>query len=255
MFLFDLQLFGGGGPNQQQNSADQYYQQEANQGNQLFNQYQQYFLPIAQQMIPLLTDTVNGKNTSLTQAAMAPVNASTSRSLNTMQNNLGGTVNPDAAFADIALNGQQNAGLAGDNLISGSLQQLLSLFGMGQQGAGMGMQGLNSAGGGEANLGAQINQQQNQFWDSLLSGIGTGAGMYAKGGAGGAPGGGGGLSTPSYSDLIGSGAAPSQIAMPMSNPYLQMAGLQQPGLSVDANNISTPISSNGPHSGLPGFGP
>lgn len=259
MFLFDLQLFGGGGPNQQQNSADQYYQQEANQGNQLFNQYQQYFLPIAQQMIPLLTDTVNGKNTSLTQAAMAPVNASTSRSLNTMQNNLGGAVNPDAAFADIALNGQQNAGLAGDNLISGSLSQLLSLFGMGQQGAGMGMSGLNSSAGGEANLGAQINQQQNQFWDSLLSGLGQAGGMYASGGmsGGGGAGGGGGVS---YGSTFGPSSAAKGAGgvSPMAeigNPYLQMAGMQQPGLSVDANNISTPISSNGPHSGLPGFGP
>jgi hypothetical protein len=245
----------GGGANQQQNSADQYYQQEANNANTLMQQYQNMFLPIAKNMIPLLSNTLNGQNTSLTQAAMAPVNAETSRALNTMQNNVGGYTNPDAAMADIALGGQQNAGLAGDNLVSGSLQSLLSLFGMGQQGAGMGMSGLNSAGGGEANLGSELNQQQNQFWNSLLSGIGQGAGMYAKGGAGG-----GGapssaaLSTPSYSDLIGSGAAPAQISQTLSNPYLQMAQMQQPGLSVDANNQSTPISGNAKISGVPSFG-
>ena len=239
----------GGGANSQQNSSDQYYQQEANQGNQLFNQYETDFMPQMMKLMPLLMGTINGQSNALTQSAQAPVNAATSRSLNTMQNNAGGYSNMDALASDIALNGQQNAGLASDNLMDGSIANLLSMFGMGQQGAGMGMGGLNNAAGGEANLGAQINQQNNAWWQSLLGAAGAGAGMAFGPKMQGA-------STNSSTMPNTSGFSPVTAAQ-MYNPYAMMAGgitTGQPGMSVNSNNQSTPISSN--NSGLySGVGP
>lgn len=252
MFLFDLQLFGGG-PNQQQQSSDQYYQQEANQSNQLFNQYEQNFLPIAMQLIPQLQQAAQGSG-PLAQAAMAPVNAQTARSLNTIQNNAGGYTNTDALASDISLNGQQTAGLAADNLVSGSVNALMSLFGMGQSGAGMGLQGLNGAAGGEGNLGNSLWGQQNAWWQSLISGAGNAAGMAGKGGAGG--GGASSASSGGYGQFI-SPQSTQQPFIPMEsgNVFSIMAGNNaQPGQSVTQSGMSLPASSNALINGVAGLG-
>jgi len=105
-------------------------------------------------------------------ATEAPVNAQTSRTLNTIQNNLGGVANPNALYSDIALSGQQNAGLAGDNMLSQALNSLQSLFSMGYGGVNTGSSGLNNAAGGEAQLGAVMNNQQNAWWQSILGAAG-----------------------------------------------------------------------------------
>lgn len=237
---FDLQLFGGGGPNPQESSADQYYQQLANQSNQQFQQWQQFYMPMLQQYGPMLMDTLNGKPNALLSAAEAPVNAATSRAMNTMQNNVGGLTNPDAAYADIALGGQQQAGLSADNLLSNSMQSLQGLLGMGQQGVGMGMTGMGNAGSGEANLGGQIWNQQNAWINSLMSGIGEGAGMYATGGmGGGAKGASAGMSPIAMGSLNQGGPASN----PMSNPYTFFSqSMAPPGTSMDSSGASSPIS-------------
>jgi hypothetical protein len=113
-------------------------------------------------------------------AAQAPVNAQTSSILNTIQNNMGGVANPNALYSDIALQGQQNAGLAGDNTLSSALSALQNLFGMGYGGVNTGTNSLNSAAGGEGNLGLALNQQSNALWQDVLGAGATYAG-YASG--------------------------------------------------------------------------
>ena len=242
MFTFDLQLFGGGGgPNQQQQESDQYYQQLANQSNQQFQEWQQYYLPLLKQYGPELMQAIQGQG-PLINAAMSPVNAQTSRSLNTMQNNIGGLTNPDAAYADIALNGQQQAGLSADNVLLNSMQALQNLLNTGQSGVGMGMSGLGNAGGGEANLGGQIWNQQNAWWQSLLGGLGQGAGMFTGHGVGGATPSSSGFMPPS---AVGSGGVSSFGGAPQVafDPYSFLTQSNaQPGVSLTQSGGSTPIS-------------
>ncbi len=180
---------GKSGGGQQINNADQYYQQEANNSNQLMQQFSQMYLPMLQQLIPELQGTLNGQNTPLTQAAQAPVNAQTSRDLNTVQNNLGGVSNANALYNDIALGGQQNAGLAGDSMLNSALSALQNLSGYGYGSVNTAQGSLNNAAGGEGNLGLGLNQQANAGWESLLGAAGTAAGAYFGGPAGAAAGG------------------------------------------------------------------
>lgn len=246
---FDLQLFFGGGENPQQSSADQYYQQEANNSNQLMQQWQTTYLPLIQKYAPLLMGTLNGQNTSLMQASEAPVNAATSSALNTMQNNVGGTTNPDALYADIAERGGQNAGLSADQTLLNSMGALQSLIGTGAGMTGTGMSGLNSAAGGEANLGGQLWNQQNAFWQDALGAVGQYYG-YKTGNYQNQPnanaGGQNVLAGPGGSIYGGSSPSLDMANIPQNYggtaPW--MTALSQPGTSVNANNQSTPISSN-----------
>ena len=197
------------------NNADQYYQQLAGESNSLFSQFNQMDLPALQQLFPELQGTLNGTNSTLMNAAEAPVNAQTSRMLNTVQGNLGGVTNPNALYSDIAMQGQQNAGLAADQTVGQSLSALQNLIGMGYGGVQTGTGSLNSAAGGEAQLGTAMNNQSNAWWQAILGaagqyyglnhgqnttqnqpnfqgGDGGGAGMSSNGMGGSMPYGGGG---------------------------------------------------------------
>ncbi len=247
---------GKSGGSTQTSNADNYYNQEANNSNQLLQQFNSMYLPMLQQLLPELQGTVNGQNTALTQAAQAPVNAQTSRSLNTIQGNLGGVTNPDALYSDIALGGSQNAGLAGDSMLNSALSALQNLSSMGYGSVNTAQNSLNNAAGGEANLGAYLNQQANAPWQQLLGAAGTAAGAYFGGPAGAAAGaqmfGGGGSGSdpapggaPNYN--IGAGAG-GNVGMPA--PNFGAGGGMGPGYAGDSlggygSNTSAPISSTG----------
>ena len=232
----------GGGGSQQINSSDQYYQQLAGESGQLFNQFNQLYLPMLQKLIPELQSTVEGGNSPLMQAAEAPVNAQTGRMMNTIQNNEGGVGNPNALLSDIALNGQQQAGLSGDQMLSQALAALQNLTGMGYEGVRTGTSGLGNAAGGEANLGLQLNQQSN--WLPQL--LGSAAQAYAA--SQGVPtGGGGGMFSPGGSSAISSAASQPVPMAPMPSPdysWMLGGGVSMPSVSPNSN-VSAPISSGG----------
>lgn len=219
----------------QVNSADSYYQSLANNSNALFQMY----LPVLQQLLPELQSTVEGGPSPLMTAAQAPVNAQTARMMSTIQNNLGGIGNPNAMLSDIALNGQQQAGLSADQMLSQALSALQNLSG---QGISTGASGLNGAAGGEANLGLNLNQQGN--WLPQLLGAAGQAYAASQGiptrGGGGVPGGG------MFFSQMAQTPAP-QIPM-NSGDYFSMIG-DAPAVAPNSN-VSAPISSsysgNGP---------
>jgi superoxide dismutase len=169
------------------NNANQYYSQMANNSNQLLQQFNQLYLPMLQQLIPELQSTVNGQNSPLMQAAEAPVNAQTSRLQNTMQNNIGGTINPNALWSDMALTGQTQAGLSADQMLSQSLSALQNLAGMGYGSVNTAQNSLGTAAGGEGTIGSNLNASNNAMWGSIFQGLGAAAGGIPSAGGGNQP--------------------------------------------------------------------
>lgn len=156
---------------QQIANSDSYYNQLANESNAMFSQFNNLDLPALQQLFPELQQSLNGQGPLMT-AAQAPVNAATSRAINNVQSNLGGVANPNALYSDIALSGQQNAGLAGDQMLQSSLAALQNLIGMGYGGVNTGTSALNSAASGELQVGSTLNNQSNAWWQSILGAAG-----------------------------------------------------------------------------------
>lgn len=225
----------GGGGGQQINNADSMYQQEAANSNQLMQQFMALYYPEIQKLMPELQGTLDGTNSTLMTAAQAPVNAETQRLLSSIGNNPGAVVNPNALYSDIALQGQQQAGLAGDQMLTTALSALQNLIHMGYGSVDTAQNSLNNAAGGEGNLGLSLNQQQNQLWESIIGAAGTAAGM-----AGGNPAAAASLARGN------SGGGPSPLSF---NPGMGMWGVG-PGFmgnSLTPNgtttNASTPISS------------
>lgn len=156
---------------QQIANSDSYYNQLANESNAMFSQFNNLDLPALQQLFPELQQSLNGQGPLMT-AAQAPVNAATSRALNNVQSNLGGVANPNALYSDIALSGQQNAGLAGDQMLQSSLAALQNLISMGYGGVNTGTSALNNAASGELQVGSTLNNQSNAWWQSILGAAG-----------------------------------------------------------------------------------
>lgn len=233
---------GKKGGNDQQHAADKMYQQQADQSNQYFQQWMTQFYPELQKLMPIYQGALDGSNSTLMNAAEAPVNVNTARMINTVDSNPGMATNKNAALQDIAFSGQQQAGLAADQTIAMAASALQNLLGIGSGNAQTGTSNLGSAAGGEANLGAQISNQDNAWWQSVLGAAGTAYGLNSPGAkqqtnfsAGG--GGGGGTAG---SEFGKSGFSFSPI-MPMSasspaagmNPFTALSG---------GTNVSSPIS-------------
>jgi hypothetical protein len=158
-------------------NANNYYNQVANDANAMVGNFNQYDLPLMQTLDPILLRTLMGDPTALTRAAQAPVLANASSALNTLRSNPSGAVNPNALYQDMILNGNQQAGLAGDQMLNTSLGAIQNILGLGYGSVGQSMNALNSAAGGEANLGLNLNEQGNEWWKALLGAAGTAAGM------------------------------------------------------------------------------
>lgn len=156
---------------QQIANSDNYYSQLANESSALFSQFNQLDLPALQKLFPELEQAITGQGPLMT-AAQAPVNAATARALNNVQGSLGGVANPAALYSDIALNGQTQAGLAGDQMLQSSLSALQNLIGMGYQGVNTGTNALNNAASGEAQIGETLNNQGNAWWQAILGAAG-----------------------------------------------------------------------------------
>jgi len=164
---------------QETNTANTAYQQEIQNANTLFGYLQQNYPQIAAQL-QNFGSTLNGNTSSpLMQAAQAPVRAATNSQLNTIQSNAGGVANPAALYEGISLNGQQNAALAADQTLATAGNGFSNLASLLFGGAGTGQSSLNAAAGGEANLGAQLNQNANAPWEALLGAAGEYFGAQA----------------------------------------------------------------------------
>jgi hypothetical protein len=136
-------------------------------------QYNQLGLPALETLFPELMNTVQGAPSPLTSAAEAPVQAATSSALANAQEESSGLTNPDQLYQNIAQSGQQQAGLAADQVVLGSLGDLGTLI-SGQQGlVSGGLQDLQ----GVANSYGQIAQQEDP-WSAIASLVSGAAQAY-----------------------------------------------------------------------------
>lgn len=173
-----------------------------------------YIFPLLQQEAPQLMATLQGKYTPLIGAARAPVIGQTQQDIRTLQNQAGGAVNPNALYSDIAVSGQQQAGLAGDQMLNSALSALTNLIQgtMSFSGSGLGTASgqLNQLGLSQEEL---YNQQQDAFWNALLGGAGMALGLGKGGGMT------AGAGTPITSGAAaGAAATPATAAAPASMP-------------------------------------
>lgn len=218
------------------------YTNLANEGNEMFSQV----FPFLQKMMPMLMQTLQGKNTSLTEAARAPVIGQTQQEIGTMQNNAGASANPNAAAMQMSQNGAQAAGLAGDANLQSVMQQLSGLITSGQNFSGT---ALSNSGSGLANLGTTLSAQNQNMWSNIFSGIGNVAGM-AMGvpGLGGspAPASGEQPSTPSAFNASEEGQAYNSYSntpgMGSNDTMFSPSGITP---SYNSSGGSTPISATG----------
>ena len=187
-------------------------------------------MPILKQLIPELEGALNGKDSTLSNAAQAPVNAATARGINDVGQREGSATNPNALFGDIALQGQTQAGLASNRTIESSISHLQDILGLGQNRQAGAAANLTNAAGGKAQLGKQINDQQSQYWSQLLNAAGTVAG-YATGNPG-----------------AGAAGASRSMNTGGSNP-----GMSGNGSGITPGNFAGPggVSASAPLSALP----
>lgn len=225
------------------NNANTYYGQLSSQGQQLFGQY----FPILQQLFPELLQNVQGTpnaaTTQLEAAAQAPVQAQTSNAINTMQNNLGGVVNPNAVWQNIAQSGQQNSALASDNILStifgDSLSSLTSLINASSNQSG---QDLNSAAGGEANIGTNLAAQNANFWSNVLGDVGAAFG--AKSAGNNSSSGTNNSTAMNSNETYGAPSSSNQYVVPSNFSGTEGAAQSTfgPGAATNTSGGSTPIS-------------
>ena len=211
------------------NTAQDAFQQLLSLGQQQYNTV----YPWEQQSGNQYMQTLMGVNTPYMQAFRAPVINQTQQDIRTMQNQgLGSMANPDAMWQDVWQQGQQQAGMAGLNAMTGAqsgLQSLISgglgAFGNWTQAGGQGMQ----------NLGEYWNTQFNQDINSLLSGVGRFAGAGGFGGGAGAGAGGAGAmgGMVPFNPTTGLGSV---------EPFAQASGATPAATSTGG---SAPVSSTG----------
>jgi hypothetical protein len=190
----------------QTNEATGYYNQMGQEGNDLFQSWQGTFLPEIQKLFPELQGALDGSNSTLRTAAMAPVQAETASNINNVRGTFGSGGNPNALVDDIALQGQTAAGEAGASTVNTAVSGLEGLSSLGGSIAGEGTSAVGGAAGGLANVGNEIDQSTNQFWGQILGAAGTAAGYGAFGSAASGLLGGGG-SSPASSITQGSNFA------------------------------------------------
>lgn len=216
-----------GGENQALSNEEHTLQNVQNIVNALNQQYDQLGLPALQTLFPELMNTVQGKGSPLMTAAEAPVQAATQSALKGAQQQSSGLANPDLLYENIAQSGAQQAGIAGDQALLGSLSSLVNLIG-GQQGSVE--SGLSQLPGVASQYG-QIAQQLDP-WNAIASIVQAGAQAY--GASQGAKTGGSTRQAPSS----------ATVQAPQSTQTLSLSNILsgQPWNTMPNSNVSTPTS-------------
>lgn len=141
--------------------------------NALNQQYNSLGLPALQTLFPELMDTVQGKGSPLTTAAMAPVQAATNAALRGAKQQATGLVNPDLLYENIAKTGQEQAGLAAGNVTLGSLSDLANLIGGQQSMVSSGLSQLPGVASQYGDIAKQLDP-----WNAIAAIVGAGAQAY-----------------------------------------------------------------------------